>query len=230
VERADVPDGRLSGEVSGPSVKKPPRAGPRLCRSPGPLAWALTCWWHHPGEEIRGEVFIQISPQYKTSEGDKWDTAKHSGEKGWFKEELVSLRERVEGIARHPALQHLAPLQAVLTMVYACILFGGDTTAYFKGKPHARCFTILLEYLAAIGPIVSDVTTSRVRSQQVPTAQGILTGVERLVMALFVAGAATTNGRGANWPKFSERSTHAEEVEFIRTITHEEIWATLLPE
>ena len=196
----------------------------------GPLAWALTCWWHHPGEEIRGEVFIQISPQYKTSEGDKWDTAKHSGEKGWFKEELVSLRERVEGIARHPALQHLAPLQAVLTMVYACILFGGDTTAYFKGKPHARCFTILLEYLAAIGPIVSDVTTSRVRSQQVPTAQGILTGVERLVMALFVAGAATTNGRGANWPKFSERSTHAEEVEFIRTITHEEIWATLLPE
>ena len=49
-------------------------------------------------------------------------------------------------------------------------------------------------------------------------------------MALFVAGAATTNGRGANWPKFSERSTHAEEVEFIRRITHAEIWATLLPE
>mmetsp|Transcript_34784 Transcript_34784/g.96020 ORF Transcript_34784/g.96020 Transcript_34784/m.96020 type:complete len:207 (-) Transcript_34784:485-1105(-) len=71
----------------------------------------------------------------------------HGGQKEWTKEELINVRERVNGMTQHARLQHLPPLHAVLTMTYACIFCGGDTMAYFRHMPHARCFTLLLPCL-----------------------------------------------------------------------------------
>ncbi len=79
----------------------------------------LSRWWATPSVEITGKVFIWISPQFKTSGGDRWDQAVHSRRNEWVKEELINVRERVHGIAGHAALRHLTMLQAVVTMSYA---------------------------------------------------------------------------------------------------------------
>jgi len=34
-------------------------------------------WWAYPGAEITGEVFIWVSPQFKTTDGERWDHAAH---------------------------------------------------------------------------------------------------------------------------------------------------------
>lgn len=197
----------------------------------GPLVWALTRWWQHLADgDITGEIFIWVAAQYKTEDGEKWQQSVHGGTKEWVKEELVSVRERVQGITRHAALKHLPPLQAVATMVYACIFCGGDTTAFFKGRPHSRCFELLLRHLPVIGPIVSDVTEATLRGQRVPTAEGVPAALERFVMVLYVAGGTTANGRGTNWPKFGARMTPREEEDFLRGVTMPQIWKTLLPE
>ena len=192
------------------------------------LAWALTRWWTGADVEVAGEVFIWVSAQYKTLDGDQWRATTHAG-KEWRREELVSVRDRVAGIAGHKDLKHLAPLQAVLTMAYAAIFCGGDTTAYFRGLPHARCFALLLQHMGVIGPIVTDVRTERVKGQQVPKAEGVRAGIEKFVQVMYVAGAATANGRGANWPRFFKgRMSAEEERTFLSEIGWDKIWSTLV--
>ena len=195
----------------------------------GPLAWVIM--EEHLAQPIKGELFVWLSPQVRTVDGEKWDHSLHAGKKEWHKEELLNVRERVAGIATCKELMALSPLKAVLEITYASIFCGGDTTAFFHNLPHARCFELLLKYRDYIGDLMSPIQTVVVGGvHNVPKACGNPIALERLVKVLYVAGPASSNGRGANWPKFLQgRQTLVDELAFLHTLDWPTVWQKLIP-
>ena len=58
----------------------------------------------------------------------------------------------------------------------------------------------------------------------------IVAALNRFVKVLYVAGPVSSNGRGANWPKFLQgRQTLADELAFLGTIEWATIWQKLIP-